>query len=99
MALTKEIVIDNISVVGEYKLVHCRAATVVKEDGVELNRSHHRRVITPSSCVKNDDGTFTHTDTDISGEPAETQDVCAAVWTNAVKAAWKTFQETNEGHH
>ena len=99
MALTKTVEYDNIAIVGEYKAIHCREATIIKEDGVELSRSFHRHVLHPSSCVADvdsdgvADGTFTHTDTDISGEPQETQDVCAAVWTNAVKAAWKTFEE------
>ena len=95
MALTKEVKIDKLEIVGDYKAIQCREATIVKEDGVELSRSFHRHVLHPSSCVENDDGTFTHTDTDISGEPAETQAVCVAVWTDAVKAAWKTFSETN----
>ena len=102
MALTKEIVIDNINVLtqGDSKHVHVREATIVKEDGVELSRSFHRHVLHPSSCsadLDSDgvaDGTFTHTDTDISGEPAETQAVCNAVWTDAVKAAWKTYGES-----
>ena len=103
MALTKEVVYDKIEVIGEYKAVHCREATIVKEDGVELSRSFHRHVLHPSVCDENGaenedgvfikDGTFTHNDTDISGEPQETQDLCAAVWTDAVRAAWKTFQE------
>ena len=101
MALTKEVVYDKTEIIGEYKHVQCREATIVKEDGVEIGRSFHRHVLYPSVCVNNRDsdgvlnGTFTHTDTDISGEPAETQAVCNAVWTNAVKAAWKTFQEGN----
>ena len=93
MALTKTIEYDKIEIVGEYKAVQCREATIVKEDGVELSRSFRRHVLHPSLCTKNEDGSFTHTDTDISGEPQETQDVCAAVWTDAVKAAWKTLQE------
>ena len=111
MALTKEVVYDRTEIVGEYKAVHCREATIVKEDGVELSRSFNRHVLHPSSCMTNKkeidiskegeeeitiwvpDGTFVHTDTDISSEPQETQDVCTAVWTDAVKAAWKTFQE------
>ena len=96
MALTKEIVYDRTEIVGDYKAIQCREATIVKEDGVELSRSFHRHVLHPSSCEKNEDGSFTHTDTDISGEPAETQAVCNAVWTDAVKAAWKTFSETNK---
>ena len=100
MALTKEIVYDRTEIVGDYKAIQCREATIVKEDGVELSRSFHRHVLHPSRCAPNrdgdgvPDGTFTHTDTDISGEPAETQAVCAAVWTDAVKAAWKTHTET-----
>jgi len=96
MALTKTVVYDKIEIIGDYKAVQCREATVIKEDGVELSRSFKRHVLEPSSCSAdldsdgNPDGTFTHTDTDISGEPQETQDVCTAVWTDAVKAAWKT---------
>ena len=94
MALTKEVVVDKIEVVGEYKMVQCREATVIKEDGVEISRSFIRHALQPSRYHQVD-GTWTHTDTDISGEPQETQDVCAAVWTNAVKAAWETHQESN----
>ena len=95
MALTKTVVYDRTEVVGDYKTVHCREATIFKEDGVELSRSFHRHVLEPSVCKKNEDGTFSHTDTDISGEPAETQAVCNAVWTDAVKDAWKTQCETS----
>ena len=95
MALTKTVEYDKIEIVGDYKHVHCREATIVKEDGVELSRSFNRHVLHPSICDKNDDGTFTHTDTDISGEPQGTQDICNAVWTDAVKAAWKTWSESN----
>ena len=101
MAITKEVVYDKTEVLGEYKAVQCREATIIKEDGVEISRSFHRHVLHPSSCSAdvdsdgNPDGTFTHTDTDISGEPAETQAICVAVWTDAVKAAWKTFGETS----
>jgi hypothetical protein len=93
MAITKEVKYDQIEIVGDYKAVQCREATIIKEGGVEISRSFHRHVLHPSSCVKNEDESFTHTDTDISDEPQETQDVCAAVWTDAVKAAWKTLQE------
>jgi hypothetical protein len=93
MALTKEVVYDRVEIVGEYQAVQCREATIIKEDGVELSRSFHRHVLVPSSCIKNENGSFTHTDTDISGEPAETRAICAAVWTDAVKAAWKAHCE------
>ena len=81
MALTKEIKYDRTEVVGDYNHVQCRKATIIKEDGVELSRSHQRHVLTPDP------------DRDISGEPQETQDICNAVWTDAVKAAWKTHCE------
>ena len=95
MALTKEVKYDRTEIIGDYNHVQCREATIVKEDGVELSRSFHRHVLHPSSCVKNENGSFTHTDTDISGEPQETQDVCNTVWTDAIKAAWKTHEEEN----
>ena len=96
MALTKEITYDKVEIVGEYKSIQCREATIIKEDGVELSRSFNRHVLEPSTCFKNEDGSFTHTDTDISGEPQETQDVCNAVWTDAVKAAWEAKNEALE---
>lgn len=74
MALTKEIVVDKIEIVGDYKHVQVRTATVVKEDGVELSRSFSRHVVAP--------------DADISGETQEVQDVCNAVHTQAVKDAY-----------
>ena len=101
MALSKEVKCDKIEIVGDYKAVQCRQATIVKEDGVELSRSYHRHVLHPSSCVADrdsdgvKDGTYTHTDTDISGEPQETQDICAIVWTSAIKTAWKTKTEAD----
>ena len=93
MALKKEVVCDKTEVVGEYKHVHCRESTIVKEDGVELSRSYTRHVLHPSNCRRNNDGTWTSTDTDISDEPAEIQAICNAVWTDEVKAAWKTYNE------
>jgi len=93
MALTKEVKYDKIEIVSDYKHVQCREATIVKEDGVELSRTFHRHVLTPSSYSINKDGTFTHTDTDISGEPQEVQDICNAVWTVEIKEAWETNQE------
>ena len=99
MAITKEVKTDKLEVVGDFKTIQCREAIIIKENGEEISRSYHRHVLTPSNGVRNfdsknvHDGTFTHTDTDISGEPQETQDVCNAVWTDDVKAAWKTFQE------
>ena len=80
MAITKATADDKIEIVGNYKHLNIRTATIISEDGTELSRSFHRRVITP--------------DADVSGESAEIQSIAAAVWTDEVKAAWQTFQES-----
>ena len=80
MSLTKEIVVDKIEVVGDHKMVQVRTATRVLEDGVVLSSSFHRHVVAP--------------DADITGEDAEVQAVCNAVHTDAVKAAYETFKES-----
>ena len=92
MAITKEIVEDKIEVVGDYKTIQIRTATVIKEDGEELTRSFHRKVL---ECVSSsyDGSSWTHTDTDISGESTEVQGICNAVWTTTVKNAKKAANE------
>ena len=86
MALKKEVKCDKIEIVGDYKAVQCRTATIVSEGSeskgfVELSRSFSRKVL--------------HPDSDISGEPQETQDICNAVWTDEVKQAWASKQEAD----
>ena len=85
MAITKTTEIAKIEIVGAYKHVQVRTDTVIKEDGTEISRSAHRHVL---EC-----GTLNDSDalvnTDISGEDAEVQAVANAVWTDAVKLAWK----------
>ena len=93
MAITKEIIEDKIEVVGDYKTIQVRPATVIKEDGVELTRSFHRHVVECVSSVKNEDDTWTHTDTDVSSESTEVQGIATAVWTDAVKLAKRTANE------
>lgn len=80
MNLEKIIKIDQIEIVGDYKAIQVRTATVVTDDGTELSRSFHRHTL---SC-----------DADITGEDAEVQAICNAVWTDEVKAAYKTFTES-----
>ena len=75
MALAESIEYDKIEVVGQYKAVQVRKATVIKKDGVEITRSFERYVL--------------HPDSDISAEPTEVQAICNAVWTTDVKSAWK----------
>ena len=93
MALNKTVIDDKLEVVGDYKDLQIRTATVIDEDGTELSRSFHRRVLQCVSSVKNDDDSWTHTDTDVSGESTEIQGITSAVWTDAVKAAKKTANE------
>ena len=83
MALSESIEYDKIEVVGQYKHVQVRKATIIKKDGVELTRSFHRYVLTP--------------DTDLSqrSEPNEVVAICNAVWTQEVKDAWKAYQESS----
>ena len=83
MALSETIEYDKIEVVGEFKNVQVRQATVIKKDGTEIARSFHRYVLTP--------------DMDLSArsEPNEVVAICNAAWTQEVKDAWKTFQESS----
>ena len=85
MALTESIEYDKIEVVGLYKAVQVRKATVIKKDGEELTRSYHRYVLQAGALDASDN----LVDTDLSGEPAEISAICNAVWTTDVKAAWK----------
>jgi len=93
MALTQTLTDDKLEVVGDYKDLQIRTATVIKEDGTELSRSFHRKVLHCVSSVKNADNSWTHTDTDVSGESTEIQGITSAVWTDAVKAAKKAANE------
>ena len=93
MAITKTTEEDKIEVVGDYKTIQVRTATVIKEDGVELSRSFHRHALVCVSSVQADDNSWTHTDTDVSGESTEVQGIATAVWTTAVKNAKKTANE------
>ena len=85
MALTESIEYDKIEVVGQYKAVQVRKATVVKKDGEEIARSFHRYVLQAGTLDASDN----LVDTDLSAEPAEVSAICTAVWTTDVKAAWK----------
>jgi|TARA_R100001443_G_scaffold43004_2_gene56200 hypothetical protein len=96
MALSKEIVISGIQLDSD-KTVFVNKDTVVKEDGVQISSKRFRQVIVSSMTDKNADGSFTTTNTDISSEPQEVQDICNAAWTNDVKAAYIAKCKTNLG--
>ena len=81
MALTEETIQDKIEVVGEFKHVQVRTATVIKRDGTEISRSFSRHVVAPNA--------------DISGESAEVQALCNTVHTDAIKTAYATHLENS----
>ena len=92
MALTETIEYDKIEVVGQYKHVQVRKATVIKKDGKELTRSFERFVLDPGTLDESDN----LVDNPLLKEPDGTTDiadevkaVCNAVWTTSVKNAWK----------
>ncbi len=80
MALAESIEYDKIEVIGQYKAVQVRKATVIKKDGTELTRSFERYVLHPDSIM--------------TDQPNEVAAICNAVWTQEVKDAWKTYQES-----
>jgi phage host-nuclease inhibitor protein Gam len=80
--ITKEIIEDKIEIVGDYKAVQVRTATVIKEDGVELNRSYQRHVV---NCLD-----------DISEQSAEVQAICNAVWTDEIRTAYQAHLDSSE---
>jgi hypothetical protein len=77
MALEKQTVTGQIEV-GETGTIGLRTDTVVLDDGVELSRTYHRKVLAPGD--------------DVSGEDAKVQSVAGAVWTDEVVAAWVAAQ-------
>ncbi len=85
MALAESIEYDKIEVIGIYKHVQVRKASVIKKDGEEIARSFNRYLLECGTLDASDN----LVDTDLSGEPAEVSAICNAVWTSDVKAAWK----------
>ena len=85
MALSESIEYDKIEIVGTYKAIQVRKATVIKKDGKELTRSFARYTLNAGTLDANDN----LVDTNLSGEPAEVSAICNAAWTTDVKAAWK----------
>ena len=92
MALTERFENDKIEVVGTYKAVQVRKATIIEKDGVELTRSFHRHALQCGTLNESDE----LVDTNISAEDADVQAICNAVWTDAVKDAYKAFLIANK---
>jgi len=92
MALSETIEYDKIEIVGKYRTVQVRKASVIMKDGKELTRSFQRFGFDPGTL----DGSDNLVDNPLSKEPDGTTDitneiktVCNAVWTTSVKNAWK----------
>ena len=82
MAITKEVIQDKIEVVGDFKHIQVRTATVIKEDGKEISRSYHRHVVSP--------------DSDSSKESADVKAMVKQFHTDEVKKAYATHLANQE---
>ena len=92
MALTESIEYDKIEVVGEYRYVQVRKATVIKKNGVELTRSFERYVLDCGTLDSSDnfvDNPLSKESDGTTDIPDDVKAVCNAVWTTSVKNAWK----------
>ena len=85
MALTEETIQDKIEVVGDYKMVQVRTATVIKRDGTEISRSYHRHVVAPDISAD-----------DLANESTEVRAICNIVHTDAIKTAYAKHLESQE---
>ena len=93
MALEEVIEYDKIEVVGQYKHVQVRKASVVKKDGTELARSFSRYVLDPGTLDGDDnlvDNPLTKEPDGVTDIPDEVKAICNAAWIPTVKVAWKT---------
>ena len=93
MALSESIEYDKIEVVGQYKQVQVRKATVIKKDGTELTRSFNRFVLDPGTLDESDnlvENPLTKEPDGVTDIPDDIKAICNAVWTDSVKASWKT---------
>jgi hypothetical protein len=74
MAITKETIQDKIEIVGDFKIIQVRKATIIKEDGKEISRSYHRHIVAP--------------DSDSTNESADVKAMVAQFHTDAIKTAY-----------
>jgi len=80
MALSESTVEDKIEVVdcGGWKVIQVRTATIIKKDDVEISRSFHRHVISPTD--------------DVSSESADVKALATQFFTDEAKAAYTAAQ-------
>ena len=102
MSLTESIEYDQIQIVGEYKAVQIRKATVIKRDGVEIpgSRSYERYTLTCGSLDASDnlvDNPLDKEPDGVTAIPDDVKSICGIVWTDAVKSAYKNKLIANKG--
>ena len=92
MALSESTEYDKIEIVGQYKYVQVRKATVIKRDETEISRSYERFILYPGTL----DGSDNLVDNPLDKEPDgttviadEVKAICTAAWTTSIKDAWK----------
>ena len=94
MALEETIEYDKIEVVGQYKVVQVRKATVIKKNGEELTRTFNRYYLDPGTLDHETDdlidNPLTKEPDGVTDIPDEVKAICTAVWTPVIKVAWKT---------
>ena len=104
MALTESIEYDKTEIIGTYKAVQVRKATIIKKDGTEITRSFHRYVLhcgTLKGGFK-EDGITPADDADdfvdnpldkepdgVTAIPDDVKTICSTVWTTDIKTAYK----------
>jgi hypothetical protein len=81
MALTKETVVDQITVTENGTVLY-REATRIMEDGVQLSQTYHRSSLVPEA--------------DLTGVPANVQAICNVAWTPEVIVAYEAQQAANQ---
>ena len=74
MAITKETIQDKLEIVGDFRHIQVRTATIIKEDGKEISRSYHRHIVAPNS--------------DSTNESADVKAMVAQFHTDAIKKAY-----------
>ena len=92
MALSETTEYDKIEIVGQYKAVQVRKATVIKKDDVEITRSFERFVLQPGTLDASDNLVDNPLDKEPDGTTAiadEVKSICTAAWTTTIKDAWK----------
>ena len=84
MALTERTEQDKIEVVGEFKHIQVRTATIIERDGVEISRSFHRHTVSPDASADA-----------VADESADVQAMVAQFHTDAVKTAYAAHLAAN----